>query len=219
MEPTAYAVRIVLSLSLSCSAQADDEDEASSYKKLTNAEQLQRLQACAAKQKGLKGDNGYFDNPPSSRLADHMIKHFQLTRNGSMLLPDFETLVKGGLAGPVLLGYDKWTSLLIGLVLMLFVVQCFKPPADGIYGVNDEDAPKYVEETVVDGVTKKVERKVYCSPSAVRALIRKIEHPLRLVKDFDEREMLCKNFYNEIVSALNNIERRTDLRPLRSEQE
>ena len=66
-----------------------------------------------------------------------------------------------------------------------------------------------VEETVVDGVTKKEERKVYCSPSSVRALIRKIEHPLRMVKDLEERELLCKSFYNEMVSELNNIDRRT----------
>ena len=31
---------------------------------------------------------------------------------------------------------------------------------------------------------------MYCSPSSVRALIRKIEHPLRMVKDLEERELL-----------------------------
>lgn len=50
---------------------------------------------------------------------------------------------------------------------------------------------------------------MYCSPSSVRALIRKIEHPLRMVKDLEERELLCKSFYNEMVSELNNIDRRT----------
>ena len=170
---------------------------------------MQRLQKCAAEQKVLKDNAGYFETSPSMRLADIMIKHFHIVQHGSIVLPDVETLLKGGLAGPVLLGYDKWTSLLIGIVHMLFVVHCFKPPTDVTYGISDEDSPKYVEETVVDGITKKVERKVYCSPSSVRALIRKIEHPLRMVKDPEEREMLCKNFYNEIVSALNNIERRT----------
>lgn len=180
-----------------------------SHKKLSNAEHVQRLQKCASEQKGLKDTAGYFETSPSLRLADLMVKYFHNVKHGSIVLPDVETLLKGGLAGPVLLGYDKWTSLLIGIVHMLYVVHCFKPPADVVYGQSDEDSPKYLEETVIEGVTKKEERKVYCSPSSARALIRKIEHPLRVVKDLDEREQLCKSFYNEMVSELNNIDRRT----------
>ena len=193
---------------LSYPTQGEDDDDPS-HKKLTNAEHVQRLQKAASEQKGLKDIEGYFETSPSLRLADLMVKHFHIVKHGSIALPDVETLLKGGLAGPVLLGYDKWTSLLIGIVHMLHVVHCFKPPADVLYGQSDEDSPKYVEETTVEGVTKKEERKVYCSPSSARALIRKIEHPLRMVKDPEEREQLCKSFYNEMVSELNNINRRT----------
>ena len=54
-----------------------------------------------------------------------------------------------------------------------------------------------------------MEKKVYCSPGALLGLTRMIEHPLRMVKDLAEREVLCKRFYNELVSALNQIDRRT----------
>ena len=54
-----------------------------------------------------------------------------------------------------------------------------------------------------------MEKKVYCSPGALLDLTRMIEHPLRMVKDLAEREVLCKRFYNELVSALNQIDRRT----------
>ena len=98
------------------------------------------------------------------RLADNMIKHVQEIQNGSILLPRWEALMKGGLAGPCLLGYDMGTSLLIGLLLMLFIVHRFKPPDNVVYGTNDEDSPRSVEETNHDGTTQKVEKKVYCAP-------------------------------------------------------
>ena len=179
----------------------------SSTKKLTDEQQLQRLQKYAAEQKGDAG--GYFKHPPSLRLADRMIKYVQEVKVGSILLPDWDSLVKGGLAGPLLAGYDKGTSLLIGLLLMLFTVHRFKPPADVVYGMHDEDSPKFVEETTIDGVTQKVEKKVYCSPAALLDLTRMIEHPLRVVTSLSEREALCKRFYNELMSALNQIDRRT----------
>ena len=72
----------------------------SSTKKLTDEQQLQRLQKYAAEQKGDAG--GYFKHPPSLRLADRMIKHVQEVKVGSILLPDWDSLVKGGLAGPLL---------------------------------------------------------------------------------------------------------------------
>ena len=68
----------------------------SSTKKLTDEQQLQRLQKYAAEQKGDAG--GYFKHPPSLRLADRMIKYVQEVKVGSILLPDWDSLVKGGLA-------------------------------------------------------------------------------------------------------------------------
>ena len=88
-------------------------------------------------------------------------------------------------------------------------VHRFKPPENVVYGTHDEDSPKFVEETTTDGVTQKTEKKVYCSPAALRDLTRKIEYPLRMVKDLTERKALCERFYNELVSALNQIDRRT----------
>ena len=92
-------------------------------------------------------------------LADNMIKHVQEIQNGSILLPSWDALTKGGLAGPCLLGYDMGTSLLIGLLLMLYIVHRFKPPDNVLYGTNGEDSPKFVEETIHDGITQKVERR------------------------------------------------------------
>lgn len=192
---------------MTCFYSQDEDDSEPAKKKLTESEELLRLQKCAAMQKGDSG--GYFKYPPSLRLADKMIKHIQEIQNGSILLPDWETLVKGGLAGPLLIGYDKGTSLLIGLLQMLFIVHRFKPPSNVVYGTHDESSPKFVEETIVDGVTKEVKKTVYCSPAAVLDLTRKIEYPLRMVKDLTEREALCKRFYNELVSSLNQIDCRT----------
>ena len=51
------------------------------------------------------------------------------------------------------------TSLLIGLLLMLFIVHRFKPPDNVVYGTNDEDSPKYEAATHHDGPPQKVEKK------------------------------------------------------------
>lgn len=176
--------------------------------KLTEQQELDRLQKAAAMQPG--DPTSYFEVPPSMRLDDLLVKHIKPVKNGSVLLPNWEKLRKGGLAGPLRPGYDLETCLLIGLLQMLFVIHRFNPPDDVEYGKYDEKSPEFVVESVDEnGAKKETKKKVYCSYSALQAIKDKIEYPLRVVASASERKSLCELFYNELVSALNQIRKRT----------
>jgi len=152
----------------------------------------------------------YYDKAPCERVDDKMVNDLSSLVSGALIIPKWEAVAKHGLAGTPRPSQEKHITLLAGAVHMLYVRFRMTSCATTTFGVHDENAAKYMEQTTDSaGQVVETERKWFFDHTALQAFNAVARYPLGVIKDDKEREDQCIALWSGLQSACTRIGTRT----------
>ena len=152
----------------------------------------------------------YFHKAPCERVDDKMVNDLTGVVSGALIIPKWEVVSKHGLAGTPRPSQEKLVTLLAGAVHLLYVRYRMTTCATTTFGVHDENAAKFLEQTTDSaGTVTETERKWFFDHSALQAFDGVIRYPLSVIKDDKVREDQCIALWSGLQSACSRIGTRT----------
>ena len=148
----------------------------------------------------------YYDKAPCERVDDKMVNDLSALVSGALIIPKWEAVNKHGLAGTPRPSQEKHVTLVAGAVHLLYVRFRMTTCATTTFGVHDENAAKYIEQTTDSaGTVVETERKWFFDHAALQAFMAVTRWPLSVIKDDKEREDQCIALWSGLQSACTRI--------------
>lgn len=152
----------------------------------------------------------YTDLPPFQRLNNKSILLFLEPGVGTVSLPRWSDLKKGGRAQDLLVGQEEHVSLflaIIGMTLLKYHKHTSELVEEST--VDGQAERMTVDVTDAAGNTTQEERPVFMSVRYYHKFVSQMSHPYAAVQDDAKREQLCMDLWGEIQSAAASIGRRS----------
>ena len=152
----------------------------------------------------------YTDLPPFQRLNNKSILLFLEPGVGTVSLPRWSDLKKGGRAQDLLVGQEEHVSLFLAIISMT-LLKYHKHTSELVdeSTVDGQAERMTVDVTDAAGNTTQEERPVFMSVRYYHKFVSQMAHPYAAVQDDAKREQLCMDLWGEIQSAAASIGRRS----------